>query len=77
MNEGVSVVALHLQAVATVACVLQLLRYYTVAALGVVFCGGYTTLDTVTGVLAKLMRTVVYCCLCPLDHGCPIKAVKP
>ena len=52
MNEGVSVVALHLQAVATVACVLQLLRYYTVAALGVVFCGGYTTLDTVTGALS-------------------------
>ena len=27
------------------------LRYYTVAVLGVVFCGGYTTLDTVIGVL--------------------------
>ena len=58
------------------------LRYHTVAALGVVFCGGYTTLDTVTGVLsicllvAKLMCTDVYCCLCPLDPGCPIKAVK-
>ena len=25
------------------------LCYYTVAVLGVVFCGGYTTLDTVTG----------------------------
>ena len=28
-----------------------LLRYYTVAALGVVFCGDYTTLDTVAGEL--------------------------
>ena len=27
-------------------------RYYTVAALGVVFCGGFTTLDTVTGVFS-------------------------
>ena len=32
------------------------LRYYIVAALGVVFCGGYTTLDTVTGVLS-----ICYC----------------
>ena len=30
---------------------LPYLCYYTVAALGVVFCGGYTTLDTVTGLL--------------------------
>ena len=48
------------------------LRYHTVAALGMVFCGGYTTLDTVTGFLDLLVCgqvDVYYCVLLFVPFG--------
>ena len=63
------------------------LRYHTVAALGVVFCGGYTTLDTVTGFLDLLVCgqvDVYYCVLLFVpfgpwlsDKGCKKRPLTP
>ena len=50
------------------------LCYYTAAALGVDH-SGYRNWCIIY--LLVCGQVDVYCCLCPLDPGCPIKAVKP